>query len=368
MLRIPQPLTPPSICLVAPFAPPYGGMAVQAQQWVDQLTAHGFLVVPVRANRRPSDVSLWSQLPGVRTGVNLARFLRDLVSAFHCTDVVTIFSAFFNYFFWVTFPALLVARAQKKPVILNVRGGAAEAFFHRYGTILRPMMRWVSAVIAPSGFLAQAVERAFGVKALIVPTMVDVDRFPFRIRDFGRARLLAARNLESLYGLDVVLESFARVQKKIPHARLTLVGDGSLRLFLERLAVRLGVASSVQFCGAVPHVEMPAVYDRHDILVNASRVDNLPNVILEAFACGLPVVSTRAGGIPFLVDHGQTGLLVDVDDCDGLARGVLHLLESAESARAMVYKARFEAEKHAPKRVINRFLEVVSFVLSERSR
>jgi len=149
---------------------------------------------------------------------------------------------------------------------------------------------------------------------------------------------------------------------------LTLVGDGSLRRSLERLAMRLGVASSVHFCGAVAHREMPAVYDRHDILVNASRVDNLPNVILEAFACGLPVVSTRAGGIPFLVDHGQTGLLVDVDDCDGLARGVVHLLESAESARAMVRKARSEAEKYAPKRVITRFLEVVSLVLSERRR
>lgn len=280
------------------------------------------------------------------------------------SDVVTIFTGFFNYFFWVTYPALILARAKQKPVILNVRGGGAAEFFKQYELLVRPTMRWVRALIAPSGFLAQTVAKFFEIEVEIVPTMVDVTRFSFKIRNIQNPKLLAARNLEAIYGLDVVIDAFARIYSKRPHAALSVVGGGALQANLQKLCASLGVGSSVCFHGAVRHEHMPRIYDRHDILVNASRVDNLPNVILEAFACGLPVVSTRAGGIPFLVDHGRTGFLVDVDDSGGLAEAVLRVLDEPGRVRAMVLEARNEAENHAPDKVISRFLEVVETVLS----
>lgn len=354
----------PKVCLVAPFAPPYGGMAVQAEQWVGQFGKHGLPILPVRVNRRPTDVSLWYRVPVMRTATNLVRFLMEFSRTMDRSDVVAIFTGFFNYFFWVTYPALILARAKRKPAILNVRGGGAGRFFERYGPIVKPAMNGVSAVIAPSGFLAQAVEQAFGIKAQIVPTMVDVARFSFKIRELRIPKLLAARNLEAIYGLDVVLESFARIREKEPCATLSIVGDGSLRSNLAELSARLGLSSSVHFYGPVRHEDMPGIYERHDVLVNASRVDNLPNVILEAFACGLPVVSTRAGGIPYLVDHERTGILVDVDDPIAMAEAVLQVVAQPGRTRTMVLEARAEAERHAPDKVVSQFLEVVESVLS----
>jgi len=91
---------------------------------------------------------------------------------------------------------------------------------------------------------------------------------------------------------------------------------------------------------------MPALCDAADVYLNASNVDNMPLSILEAFAAGLPVVTTDAGGIPYIVEHERTGLLVPMNDCEALAAQALRLLEDAEFALRLARGARAECDKY----------------------
>ncbi|MGQ9750708.1 glycosyltransferase family 4 protein [Desulfosoma sp.] len=340
------------ICLAAPLPPPYGGMAVQAAKTADGLRQYGVHVDVVQVNRHPSEAKMLEKLWGIRTLVQTFRFLLQLRRCLKHCRILYIYTAFFNYFFWVTCPALLLAYGYHVPVILSARGGGGPKFFAKYGKWIRPLMRRLHCATAPSEFLAEPLREHFSVPTKVIRTLINLEQFPFKKRQPLRPYLVTSRHLEPIYGMDTVLRAFAIVRGVVPQARLSIVGDGSLRSQLENLAESLGVEKSVTFYGAVPHENMADIYAQHDIYINGSRVDNLPNVLLEAFAGGLPVVSTKAGGIPHLVDHGRTGLLVDVDDAHGLAQCVLQLLNDPRNAASMALAARREVEKYAPQAVL----------------
>jgi hypothetical protein len=89
---------------------------------------------------------------------------------------------------------------------------------------------------------------------------------------------------------------------------------------------------------------MPALYDSADIFINASVVDNMPLSLIEAFACGLAVATTGAGGIPYIVAHEKTGKVVDPGDYVALAREVLSLIDDQPSAQELIANARADSE------------------------
>lgn len=341
----------PAVCLISPFPPPYGGMAIQAEKIAVLLREQGCHVVDVRTNAAAEQGGVFSRIPGLRSLFNLSRFLRDLDGALRQADVVYFLTGFFNFYFWVTLPALLLIYARRKPVVLSARGGDAARFFRRYGKLVGPVLRRADEITTPSGFLRDVFRDAFALEAQVIPNIADLEQFEFRRRSQFRPRLLVTRNLEHIYGIDTVLRAFALVREQHSDATLAIAGGGSLLTDLKRLAEELGVAGAVTFHGPVNHEQIQRLYRNSDIYINASRVDNLPGSLLEAFASGLPVVSTRAGGIPYMVEEGVTGLLVAVDDHQALAQQVLRVIEDPALGMALADAAYAESQKYARKNV-----------------
>src|SRR4051812_6042668 len=116
------------------------------------------------------------------------------------------------------------------------------------------------------------------------------------------------------------------IRQALPGATLYVAGSGPELAHLEELAASLGIADAVTFTGRVDRDAMAALYRRCDVMLNPTRVDNMPNSVLEAMACGLPVVSTRVGGVPYIVRDGVTALLVEPGDHVAMAQAALHLL------------------------------------------
>ncbi len=103
---------------------------------------------------------------------------------------------------------------------------------------------------------------------------------------------------------------------------------------------------------------MAAVYDAHDIYLTATDIDNMPCSITECFAAGLPVVTTNAGGVPYIVRHEETGLMVERDDHEALAANAIRLLEDLELAAAIARRAREECEQYAWPQIKGQWLAV----------
>ena len=139
----------------------------------------------------------------------------------------------------------------------------------------------------------------------------------------------------------------ARVRMEFPDARLTMVGpdrgDGSLAR-TRRAVERLGVEDRVEFPGGVEKRDVPRWLQKGDIFLNTTDVDNTPTSVVEAMACGLCVVSTNVGGLPYLLEDGKDSLLVSPNDSGAMAAAVCRLLADANLgarlSRAATEKAR----------------------------
>jgi glycosyltransferase involved in cell wall biosynthesis len=149
----------------------------------------------------------------------------------------------------------------------------------------------------------------------------------------------------AMYNVAVILRAFAIIQKRYPEGVLTVAGDGPQRPMLEELARELSLRN-VTFTGQVSNAEMPGLYDAADIYLNSSEIDNMPLSIIEAYACGTPVVTTDPGGIPYMLEHERTGLLAPQRNPEALAAAAIRLLEDPELAERIVTNARAECERY----------------------
>lgn len=336
--------------IISPFPPPYGGMAVQAEKLAELLETEGIKVEKVQTNVVLSGCFKWVEnIPLLKTIVRLCVFLSRLNRCISEVDCFYFLTGFFNFFFWVTLPGIILIKLQGKKFILNARGGGAADFFQRWKYIVLPFIRSAEKITTPSGFLKDAFTRHLGLEPKIIPNIADLDQFKFRKRAPFEPRFIVTRNLEEIYNVECVIKAFQKICKIIPESRLDVLGDGSLRKELEEKTQKWGLEQSVIFHGAIPHSKIQEYYQKNDIFLNASNVDNLPGTILEAYACGLPVISTNAGGIPYMVEDGITGQLVEKNDHAALAEKALFLLENQEKAAELVRNAAKECERYSAK-------------------
>jgi glycosyltransferase involved in cell wall biosynthesis len=150
--------------------------------------------------------------------------------------------------------------------------------------------------------------------------------------------------LSSEKGPDVFLRAAQEVSRSDPNVQFLIAGDGPQKSALESLSRDLGIEGKIRFLKHVTN--MPALYQKLDLLVSASRREGLPIAILEAMASGVPVIATTVGDIPRIIDHGHTGLLAPPDAPQALGRAVLQLLEDPIKRGQLRVAARKEIVEH----------------------
>jgi glycosyltransferase involved in cell wall biosynthesis len=353
--------------LVGPLPPPSGGMANQTLQLARLLREEGAIVELIEVNRRYRPA--WAgHLKGIRALFRLVPYLAQLRQSAERVDLYHVMAN--SGWSWHLFaaPAVWMAHLSGKPVVVNYRGGEADTFFSKAFAWVRPTMTRVDAIVVPSGFLESVFARR-GWRAHVVPNIIDLGRFHFSRSAGSRAapRILVARNLEPIYDNATALRAFHIVRQSIPDARLTVAGSGPERAALEQLARELGVRGAVEFAGRVENDDMAKLYHASDLMVNPSLADNMPISILEALACGIPVVSSNVGGIPRIVEHGKTALLVPPQQAEAMAAAMLQVLNNRAMAETM-RQAGFESvRQYTWENVRLRLFHVYFDVLARRA-
>ena len=247
-----------------------------------------------------------------------------------------------------------LARRLGVPYVVKVHGSDINVqATHR---LRRPQiaraLRGARAVVAVSDALAGKV-RALGVdddRVHLLYNGVDSERFRPGDRTAARQALglpadrrvvLYVGNLKESKGCADLLEAFPSVLARHPDAMLAYVGSGTASAALSRRAAQLGIEGQVLLAGARAHAELPVWMQAADLLSLPSHNEGVPNVVLEAMACGLPVVATRVGGIPEVLPQ-QAGLLVPAHDRAALGEALAQALERPWAHDAILaHAARF---------------------------
>jgi len=241
----------------------------------------------------------------------------------------------------------IVLRASGRPFILVLRGGGLPQFAQKNTHRMRACLRRAKFVCAPSSYLLDQM-REYRAGIVLVPNPLEISHYAFRLRRTAAPRLVWMRAFEELYNPELAVEVLATLAKEFPDARLTMIGgdrgDRS-RQRTEALALRLGVFDRIDFAGGVMKADVPAWLNRGDIFINTTRVDNTPVSVLEAMACGLPVVTTAVGGIPYLLSDGDDALLVRSEDRDAMTSAVRRILRQPELSTRLSQQGRAKAER-----------------------
>jgi L-malate glycosyltransferase len=316
-----------------------GGQSVQAQRMLDgwrgdpRVEARIVPIDPVP----PAPLHRLLRIKYLRTIVTQLWYWPLLFRELRRVDVVHAFSASYSSFLLAPLPAVIVAKLLGKPVILNYHSGEAPDHLRRSAIARFVMRNVVDANVVPSMFLRDVLA-TFDIDGEVVPNTIDLRQFAYRSRNPLRPRLLCTRNFEPLYNVACVLRAFARIQARHPDATLTLVGSGSQEAALHAEAAALQL-DNVMFAGRVAPSDIQRYYSGADIYIQAPSIDNMPLSVLEAFASGMPIVSTDVGGVTSLLRHGTDGLLVADNDDAAMAAQVSRLLADPSFARSLAGSA-----------------------------
>ena len=268
--------------------------------------------------------------------------------------------------------AVLLGRYLRKPVIVSARGSDVNVY--KDFRFIRPLLRWTvlhaNRVIAVSEALKGAIA-TLGLptdKVAVIPNGVDSEKFsPMSKVEARRCVglpdgpvLLSVGHLTANKGFDLLVRALKMLHQHGEHdLSLVIIGEGGFRPALEQLIASLRLSSRVRLVGAVPHQALSPWYNAADLFCLVSAREGWPNVILEALACGTPVVATAVGGIPEVLRSEKVGLLTE-RSMEKIAESITRALRRPWKEDEIVQYARQYQWEHAASAIVSLFRGVLA--------
>lgn len=240
-----------------------------------------------------------------------------------------------------------VLRHAGKPYILTLHGGNLPVFALRWPKRVYRLLNSAQIVATPSRYLQEQM-KAYCEGIRLIPYPLEISNYTFQLRQESKPMLIWLRAFCEIYNPTLAPKVVASLKSQFPGIHLIMVGpdkgDGSLQR-TRQVAKSLGVQDAIKWTGGVPKDEVPIWLNKGDIFINTTNIDNTPVSVMEAMACGLCVVSTEVGGIPYLLKHEKDGLLVSPNKAEEMASAVARLLNDPDLSKTISSNARKKVEE-----------------------
>ena len=243
--------------------------------------------------------------------------------------------------------ALTAAKAASAPLLvtlINELGTHSLSQGTLHGNLLQ-RADWVNSVSQAALTQLRQLRPEIIQRSSVIHNGIDGRAFVPKPFPTDFPRLLCLGRLHYQKGVDIALKAFATVLRHVPESRLIVAGDGRERTALQQQTAQSGLTQSVDFSGWIAPDQVPAIIGSATMLVMPSRWEGLPNAALQAAMMGRPVVGAWVGGLPEIVEHQQTGLLVEPEDADALAEAIVSLLKSPQRLFQLGQAARAKVQK-----------------------
>lgn len=242
-----------------------------------------------------------------------------------------------------------------------------------YGCVVTFSINESNAITAVSENLKAETYKSFSIEKPIhvIPNFVDAHRFHQTNKDHfkkmlaseGERILVHVSNFRKVKRVDDVMKIFEKVRQRIP-AKLLMIGDGPERQHAEDLCRKLGVCNDIRFLGKQDQME--EILNIADLFILPSQYESFGLAALEAMACGVPVISSNAGGLPEINIHGNTGYLSEVGDVEDMAKNALYILEDDQRLEQFKDNALAQAAHFSIHRIVPLYEELYESVLQQK--
>lgn len=344
----------PGVLIVGNFLSSHGSSRGVCEELAPRLAARNFQVVTTSSKQNRA--------------LRLAEMLSVIWNARHDYQVAQVDVYSGPAFLWAE-AAIHLLRALGKPFIITLHGGGLPDFASKHRRRVKSLLGAAAVVTVPSPYLFERMSD-YRSDLLLIPNAVSTSSYRFRVRQPLLPNLIWLRAFHSIYAPEMIPKVIARLKVDIPSVHATMVGpdkgDGSLKRTLSE-AESCDVREHVTVRGPIAKTDVPAMLDVAHILLNTARFDNTPVSVIEAMAAGTCVISTRVGGIPYLLSHEQDALLVSVDDPDAMATAVRRLLGDENLAIRLQRNAAEKAASFDWDNVLPRWEALLTSVAQRRS-
>ena len=321
----------PPLLMVGNFLSGSTGVRGICEELAGSLTARGWSVITT--SRRKNRV--WRLLDMLAT--TIARRRRYSVAQ------VDVFSG--PAFVWAE-AVVAVLRLLRCPVVLTLHGGNLPSFAARNSGRVERLLGSAVTVTAPSYYLKEQLSR-YRPNVRVLPNGLDLALYPVVKRKQAAPRLIWVRALHRIYNPVLAVDVVSRLARSFPDITLHMVGpdkgDGSGEALAGHIN-ELGMQGRVSVMGSIKKRDVPAALQWGDVFLNTTNIDNTPVTVLEAMACGLCVVTTNVGGLPYLLEDEKDALLVPPGDPEAMAAAVTRVLTEPDLANRLSVEGRKKAE------------------------
>ncbi len=245
--------------------------------------------------------------------------------------------------FLLTKYSVLIANHLGKKIILNFHGGMLPEYFTINKTVCTKVFNKVNSIYTPSKYLQNFFSN-LGFKINYLPNSIDICKFPFKSTS-NTNKILWVRAFTEIYQPYHAIDILEIVKKVYPKVTLTMIGpDLGLRSEIENYIESKKLNDSVEILGAIDNNLLYKHFQEHTVYINTTQYESFGVAILESASCGLPVVSTNVGEIPFLWKNGEDILIDSTNSAEGMADCVIKLFDDENNRNEIVKNAKIKSE------------------------
>ena len=327
----------------------------------NKLTIHGFtptmieLILP-DFEKRYKIISASSKL---NTVIRLFDMLLIFFKNINNTKLILIDTYSTNAFYY-TYIIAKLSSLYSKPYCPILHGGALSNRLASSPRLSKFIFGKSFVNISPSIYLKQIFERE-GFKIQHIPNFIEISNYPMTSRNKIRPKILWVRAFHKIYNPVLAIKVLKKLLNKWNKTELCMIGpdkDGSLKTVI-KLAGQMGIRDNVSILGKLEKKDWIKLSENYDIFLNTSNFDNLPVSVMEAMALGIPIITTNVGGIPFLLNHNSTGILVNPNNLSEIVIAIDDLITGKINGLNLATNARNEVLNFDKSKVINQWFEFI---------
>lgn len=329
--------------------------SIHTVRWVNSLSEHGQDIYLITCHPPTEKIS-------PRVNVFITKNKGPLAYIFSCREVKRLISLISPDIVNAHFASgygTLARLVDFQPTMLSVWGTDVyqfpqKSFMHKF--LIRKNLEFATSIGSTSHCMAQKTKETYNHSSILI-TPFGIDELLFSFSEpFNSASVLVekfiigtVKTLDYIYGVDTLIKAFALTYFKMNKPRnlfLEIYGDGRELVNLKKLTKELKIEKQVSFLGKVEHSEVPSILRRFQFYVALSRFESFGVAILEANACGKPVVVSEAEGPSEVCIHNKTGLIVPINNPDEASNAFIKLINDPNMLREMSFNARNHIEKN----------------------
>lgn len=273
----------------------------------------------------------------VKTSNKENKFLRMIDMCFtivkHSSVDYILIDTYSTANFYFAYVGSQIARLFKIKYITILHGGNLPNRLENSKKMCKSIFNNSIINVAPSRYLKSSFEER-GYKTVLIPNNIEIDKYHYKKREIIKPNILFVRSFAKIYNPIMAIYVLEGLRKVFKEAKLCMVGpdkDGSL-IVVKKKVKELNLEDYVEFTGVLNKLEWHKKSKDFDIFINTTNVDNTPVSLIEAMALGMPIVSTNAGGIPYLISNKIDGLLIDKGNVNQMILAIISLVEGKHSS------------------------------------